>query len=231
MFERLPRVPCHTASCVDWVALFVIRWHEYWVDVKRKRAEREENRGNTGACLHLDEHEPKLNLTSKMCVKEPVLHSWFRLCFNYDSKVFQKEVNNLIILSLSLWRLSLFSSFVVFFTFFFLFKRIRWVFTHTHEIPPPDTITFMQTRGSLLAHFTRGVGGAVGWHRCPTIQRAHARSTRPILCWLELPARTNQGKKSRFITTYWCDVMKYTRGLIKNVPKEQLKRMLVAFGA
>lgn len=36
IFEKLPRVRCHAASCVDWAALFVMRRHEYWVDVKRR---------------------------------------------------------------------------------------------------------------------------------------------------------------------------------------------------
>lgn len=37
IFEKLPRVRCHTASCVDWAALFVIHGHEYWVDVRGRK--------------------------------------------------------------------------------------------------------------------------------------------------------------------------------------------------
>lgn len=146
-------------------------------------------------------------------------------------------MNNLIILSLSSLRLILFCSFAVFCSFPCIFLT-RWhiwrhdvyafyMSFHTHEFPPPDSVTFMQTRRSLLAHFTRGVEGVTGWHRCP---RACTLSTLYFMLTGAAGAHES-GQEEQIYTTHWCNITKYIRGLIKNVPKERLKCMLVDFGA
>ena len=70
IFEKLPRVPCHTASCVDWAVPFVVRRHEYWVDVKERkshetRGREKRKRENTRARLH---RGTKNNLTYKFSI-------------------------------------------------------------------------------------------------------------------------------------------------------------------
>lgn len=83
--------------------------------------------------------------------------------------------------------------------------------THKQQIPPPDTITFMQTR-SLSAHFTRGVeggGGGTGVQqsnntlptttapsdKTPSTRTTHARARTPR--WISHAGREHRGKIRR----------------------------------
>ena len=76
IFEKLPRVPCHTASCADWAVLFVGHKHEYWVDVKRKRPRREEKEKHRA--MRIEEPKTKIHWPTK-CVYW--LKGLFEYCF------------------------------------------------------------------------------------------------------------------------------------------------------
>lgn len=95
IFEKLPRVPCHTASCVDWAVLFVIYRHEYWVDVKGGGGDQgqEGGKGETRICLHMVESKLKMTYiflllylyaNSLLChhhMHDITLQPWYYLVF------------------------------------------------------------------------------------------------------------------------------------------------------